>query len=135
MDEHGLIDKGWFFDWDRAKRRFGCCNYTKKRISLSLPLTKIRDPDNVRNTILHEIAHALVGRGHGHDSIWRAKAIEIGCNGDRCSRDAKIKGKWVAVCPQGHEHYRHRKPIRSVSCGLCSNVYDDKYKLNYAVQN
>jgi len=134
MDQHGLLDDGWYFDWDRARRRFGCCNYTRKRISLSSPLTKIREPDKVRNTILHEIAHALVGRGHGHDDVWRSKAIEIGCNGERCSNDAKIKGRWKAVCKQGHEHHRHRRPKRNTSCGICCNVYNEKYKLTYTIQ-
>ena len=133
LHEHGLLD--WHFKFDKAKRRFGCCNYTHKTISLSGPLTKIREPDMVRNTILHEIAHALVGRGHGHDNVWRSKALEIGCNGNRCSSDARIKGKWVAVCPSGHEHYRHRRPKRlNASCGLCSPVYNEKYKLNYSMQ-
>lgn len=135
MFEHGLIQDGWTFKFDNARRRFGVCNYTNKRIGLSAPLTKIREPDNVRNTILHEIAHALVGRGHGHDSVWRSKAIEIGCNGQRCSNDATIKGKWVAVCPAGHTHYKHRRPRANTSCGLCSPIYNIKYKLNYAVQD
>ena len=27
MEEHGLLNKGWFFSFDNAKRRFGACNY------------------------------------------------------------------------------------------------------------
>ena len=37
------------------------------------------DIDHIRDTILHEIAHALVGPCHGHDAVWRQKAREIGC--------------------------------------------------------
>ena len=135
MDEHGLLDKGWYFEYDTAKRRFGCCNYTKKRISLSAPLTNIRAPDKVKNTILHEIAHALVGRGNGHNGVWRSKAIEIGCNGERCSSDARLKGKYRLECPAGHIFHRHRRPSGNSSCGICSKNYNEKYKLSYAVQD
>ena len=34
-------------------------------------------------SLLHEIAHALVGRKHNHDAEWKAKAREIGCTGER----------------------------------------------------
>ena len=33
---------------------------------------------------MHEIAHALVRKGHGHDAVWKAKALSIGCDGQRC---------------------------------------------------
>ena len=131
LNEHGLMDKNWYFEFDNAKRRFGCCSYRKKRISLSKPLTLLREESFVRNTILHEIAHALVGGKNGHNHIWKAKAIEIGCNGERCSSDAHIQGKWVGVCPNGHISYRHRKPKYQVSCATCSNVYDPQYAINF----
>ena len=131
MYKHGLVLNGWSFGFDNAKRRFGCCNYRLKRISLSKPLTELRDESFVRNTILHEIAHALVGGRNGHNHIWRAKAIEIGCNGNRCSSDVEIKGKWVGTCPNGHVKHRHRKPNGLISCGTCSNVYDPQYTINF----
>ena len=77
MREHGLAQMGWTFGWDRARRRLGACHHDKRLISLLVPLT-IHDTDDarVRNTILHEIAHALVGAEHGHDYVWRCKARE-----------------------------------------------------------
>jgi hypothetical protein len=129
--EYGLFDKGWDFQFDRAKRRFGCCNYTKKRITLSEPLTKLRTEQMVRNTILHEIAHALVGHEHGHNKVWKAKAIEIGCNGDRCSGDVRLEPKYIAYCPNGHESPRHRKSNRRQSCGRCSPKFDERFLITY----
>ena len=131
MEKYNLDKMDWSFEFDNAKRRFGCCNYRKKKITLSAPLTELRDESFVKNTILHEIAHALVGGRHGHDNVWRAKAIEIGCNGNRCSSDVEIKGKWIGTCPNGHTKHRHRKPSGSISCGTCSNVYDPKYTINF----
>ena len=57
MRKHGLSH--WEFGFDRAKRRFGACNFSKKRISLSKYLTEVNEIEQVRDTILHEIAHAL----------------------------------------------------------------------------
>jgi hypothetical protein len=34
--------------------------------------------DDIKNTILHEIAHAIVGENHGHRQVWQEKAIELG---------------------------------------------------------
>ena len=61
MDHHGLIEKGWTFVWMKMKRTFGQCWHSKKQILLSWPLTSLNDETTVRDTILHEIAHALAG--------------------------------------------------------------------------
>lgn len=132
MGTHGLIDKGWTFSFDNAKKRYGCCRYSRKSISLSSPLTEIREKENVKNTILHEIAHALVGSGHNHDSVWKTKAMEIGCNGNRCSSDVSLKGNWIGECPNGHLSYRHRKPRRRISCGVCfPNIFNEQFILKF----
>jgi hypothetical protein len=128
---HGLLDEGWNFEFDTAKRRFGCCNYTKKRISLSAPLTLLRDEQFVKNTILHEIAHALVGYKHGHGKVWKAKAKELGCNAERCSSDVRIQGNVKGVCPNGHEVFKHRMPKREQSCGRCSNKFERNFLMTY----
>ena len=56
----------WSFQFDHSKVRFGKCNYTKKEISLSRHLVQLNSEAEVRDTILHEIAHALAPRGAGH---------------------------------------------------------------------
>lgn len=79
MTYHGLHD--WHFKFDRAIYRLGLTSYTRKTISLSKSAT-LRDVEaRVLNTILHEIAHALVSPGNHHNKVWRKKAIEIGCDG------------------------------------------------------
>lgn len=123
----------WTFKFDNAKRRYGSCSYVKKRITLSKDLTLIREDDHVTNTILHEIAHALVGPGHGHDSVWRAKALQIGCNGNRCSNDAKLPYRWIGVCPNGHTVGKYRRPRSNGSCAVCyPSAYNEKYKFEYS---
>ena len=90
----------------------------RQEIGLSAPLTAVHPDEEVRDTILHEIAHALVGPRHGHDEVWRAMALRIGCSGERCvSDDAPgIEGDWVGTCPAGHRVTRHRRPERPSSC-------------------
>lgn len=142
MNQHGLINQNWSFEFDNAKRRFGVCRFNSKRIGLSKHLVGLNDEARVTNTILHEIAHALVGPGHGHDNVWRRKAIEIGCDGNRCVSSDKIKtpeSKYIAECNCCKKVYkRHKMTERmkrvSSSCGDCSNgVYNPEYKLVFVV--
>lgn len=129
MDQHGLIKKGWRFEFDGAKRRFGLCSHGRMVISLSKHLSPLRDKKYIVNTMLHEIAHVLVGPGNGHNNIWKRKAIEIGCDGKRCGNDVKIEGKFKAVCKNGHIHYRHRRSSSRTSCGLCSKSFNPEFLL------
>src|SRR3569832_903715 len=85
MSQHGLV--AWSFSFDHARRRFGRCDYTHKRITLSRPLTLLNNIDEVRDTILHEIAHALCPND-GHGRRWKAKCREGGARPARCYSDA-----------------------------------------------
>jgi predicted SprT family Zn-dependent metalloprotease len=136
MAKHGLIEKGWRFEFDNARRRFGVCQYYSKRIKLSQYLVALNGIEEVRDTILHEIAHALVGAGHGHNHVWKRKALEIGCNGERCYNALEIntpQSKYVADCVGcGNTYKKHRTPKKSSSCGKCSGgSYNPTYKLEW----
>lgn len=122
MREHGLV--GWRFEFDRAKRRAGICRHQQRVIGLSGPITRLHPEAEVRDTILHEIAHALAGPRAGHGPRWVATARRIGCSGERCvSEDVpQLTGAWVGVCPRGHEVDRHRRPERVLLCGRCRNA-------------
>ena len=120
MREHGI--DGWTVRLDRAKTRAGVCRFGIRQIGLSAPLTRLHSEEEVRDTILHEIAHALVGPEHGHDATWRAQALAIGSTGERCvTEDApRLQGDWVGTCPAGHVVHRHRRPQRVRSCSRCT---------------
>lgn len=100
MRDHGLFDQGWGFDFDGGRARFGFCRYDVKRISLSRYLVRLNLSERVKNTILHEIAHALVGKGEGHGYMWRTMAVKIGCSGQRCygNEVVPVKRPWQIVC-------------------------------------
>ena len=82
LREHGLTD--WRVVFDRAKTRAGVCRFRERTVGLSWPLTQLHSAAEVRDTILHEIAHALVGPTHKHDAVWRATAARLGCSARAC---------------------------------------------------
>ena len=140
MDKHHLFDMGWHFEFDNAKRRFGQCNERIKRITLSRHLVSLNDEDRVTNTILHEIAHALVGCRHGHDNVWKWKALEIGCDAHRCYSTKLVttpQSKYVAHCPNCNTEFKRHKKMRegrTSSCNKCSNGrYNEKYVLVWKI--
>jgi len=89
MRRHGLFDAGWRFRFDHARRRFGCCHYGSKAISLSRPLTLLNGEAEVCDTLLHEIAHALCP-GDGHGRRRRAKGRDLGAKPRRCYSDQTV---------------------------------------------
>ena len=143
MRKHGLTN--YTFKWDRAVRRFGCHNGRMKTISLSRPLTQHESNEcRIKNTILHEIAHALdyEQRGYSnHDRVWKRTARSIGCSGERCSSmsgvdQSKIM-KWIAKCPSCERKvYYARQKAKDIACGKCckkynNNKYTPEYKFNW----
>ncbi len=131
VDLHGL--RGWHVVFDRAKTRAGVCRPARREIGLSAALTRLHAEAEVRDTILHEIAHALVGPSHGHGPVWKAKARELGCPADRClSPDApRPPAPWVGICPAGHTAERHRRPERVASCRRCAPDFDPSHLFDW----
>lgn len=123
MGRHGLT--GWRFGFDRARVRAGACHHHDRRITLSPHLTRAHSLEQVRETLLHEIAHALVGPRHGHDAVWRARARSIGATGERCYDAGEVPvvpGRWQGRCAAGHVVHRHRRPTRVLVCTRCRGV-------------
>jgi predicted SprT family Zn-dependent metalloprotease len=112
MTFHGL--HGWSFRFNRRKRHLGVCFHAHRTIELSVYAVLLNPPDAVRDTILHEIAHALVGAEHGHGPVWKAKCLEIGAKPERLCHDAVMPaGRWTATCGACRRVFtRHRRPAR-----------------------
>jgi len=136
MEKHKL--DGWKLKFDESKSHLGQCRYSEKSIYLSYPYVEINDEKIIRNTILHEIAHALAGSGHGHNRIWKTIARHIGCTGDRCASGAeRPRGKWTRHCENcGYEVQSHRRTSKARACGECCEKhnggrYAEEYKLQW----
>lgn len=142
MDEHELYHVDARMN-GRMTSTFGRYRYnrlgTHKSIELSSQLVKINDEERVRLTILHEIAHALT-EGHGHDSVWQAKCLEIGGDGKRCysRHDTNtIERKRTLLQAYCEEHGDRGRYYRRVNraCGSCCNQYNNgKYSEQYRLQ-
>ena len=111
----------WQFNWDRSKSRFGAAHYKKKIISLSKDLVLLNNEEEVRKTILHEIAHALTGKGNGHNKKWRDTLIRIGGDGRRCYNAAKVISpapKYLGECKTCNKTIKRHRRLR-LYCKLC----------------
>lgn len=131
MDQYGLSD--WGLRADNARRRAGMCNQTDKVLSFSRYLIPLYDKADVRDVILHEIAHALVGAKHGHDSVWKKTAKTIGAR-PKARLDKSlpsVEAPWVGICPNGHRVDRFRRPRKPMSCAQCSPRFDRRYLLEW----
>ena len=120
LAKHGLT--GWHFGFNRRKRSLGVCLFEQCTIELSVYLILRNPHEEVLDTILHEIAHALVGPGHGHDAVWKKKCVEIGAKPIRCGQAEMPPGRWRARCGQcGQDFHRYRKPgqMRGWFCRGC----------------
>lgn len=138
---------GYNFRFDKAKRRFGCCRYVAKEITLSKYLVEANPHQvgkKIKDTILHELAHAfcieIYGRreGRGHDYKWVSIAKQIGSEGRRCwsTKDFggvnKAQSKYTGVCPScGTKSHYHRKPKLRRSCSKC---YPSRFNSEYEIE-
>lgn len=126
MRKHGLV--GWTFRFDHAKRRFGSCRPAQKLITLSRPLTLLNSVEEVRDTILHEIAHALEPTD-GHGKRWRQACIRIGARPQRCFTENEVitPQRPAAACEMGCIRCdwwsdRRRLTISRYHCKYCGGT-------------
>ena len=85
MRTYGVYD--YKFQWMARRNKFsraGQCNYKKRTIELQPTFVELNYPFFIKGTILHEIAHAIMGQKHGHNKFWKRCAISLGDNGARC---------------------------------------------------
>ena len=116
----GSYDNDWCMVWDtKAVRRYGQCRYGKQEIGITKQLANINSLEESKDVVLHEIAHALTGPGHGHDATWKRMCIKVGARPERCytpesnGGDVKtLKGKYKLINKETGKVYKeyYRKP-------------------------
>lgn len=133
LAQHSL--HAWRFEWDTARNRGGRCQYGARLITMSRYLVPAMTQTAARNVMLHEIAHALVGPGHGHDRIWVRQARAIGCTGDRCHQEATVKGRYRATCPDCGKEWDAHQMGAAMKAGrsrcVCYKINRNKGKLTW----
>lgn len=112
------------FRFDRSLSHIGCVSHTEGEdfflLALSLPLVKLNPPCIVRDTILHEIAHILVGLEHDHDEVWQAKALELGANPVKTEPIVVPPHPYLLVCLGCDQVLQWRR--RKISSGRLSEL-------------
>lgn len=92
MKQHD-VTAPWHFHWSRGGETgfTGQTDYNNHRLRLSRYKVERRTEDQIRNTILHEIAHILVGPNHNHDKTWMDQARALGCTFDTDSSGTQYR--------------------------------------------
>jgi predicted SprT family Zn-dependent metalloprotease len=139
MELFGLTP-AWRMALTRGKHTVGSTNYSTRVISISAAVLPFNTPAQVRELILHEIAHAMVGarRGEHHGEAWRRQAVALGCSGERHPEIVYPRGAWRVVCDRGcgyckekHTALTQKQRAKARSCPVCgpSRGYSAEYRL------
>jgi predicted SprT family Zn-dependent metalloprotease len=121
MRQHGLYD--WKAVITDNRSRLGYCHWTKKTIGLSIYHATGSTDGAIMNTILHEIAHALVGPSNDpHGPKWQRKALEIGCNAERCGYMNAPK-KFTGHCPSCNKVFKVNRRT-NIACSDCCRIHN-----------
>ena len=127
LKEHGLYAKGWRTVFCKDERFLGRCYHDEKRIQLSLLGLNSHNEFEVKNTILHEIAHALVGVGKGHNFEWLDMARKLGLKETTpCIHVNFDAGR--SIQPSESKSKRTIKALQN-TCPICGKVAIEKSSL------
>lgn len=140
----------WDFKFDNSKRSFGSCQFKEYMIrhrkacasdlpvatfrgviiTLSKPLTELNSEEEVRDTILHEIAHALCGPHVGHSKVWKETANRLGCRAKSCYDSSNVilpPRRYIAKCPNCGEQKEYDRRSDIIFCGDCFGIFNLEY--------
>jgi len=127
MEKH-LAGKFWRFELDNAKKRAGLCSYIERCIYISRVYLVVASDADVRDTILHEVAHAIAGPEAGHGRMWKLTASSIGARPERCAAPEIAKAlaadsPWQGTCLDCGNlwGYTRAPKARTMASGCCPN--------------
>jgi SNF2 family DNA or RNA helicase len=137
LTKHGLAD--WHVRINPASEAgfLGMCSYKDKCIILNGHHVDMHDVKDVTDTILHEIAHALVGPNQGHNYIWAKKAEELGARAVACSHlslpphviDAIRSGATVEIEYETIQIPKFKVTRLQDKCPECGKVAVEKFSV------
>lgn len=132
MKEHNLAH--WDFAFDRGTRRLGATWLRREKITVSTKFVELNDWEEVKETMLHEIAHAHTQSGHSWE--WKRFYKSIGGNPERSYANmispTMYKNPITGKCPNCGVKVQAKARTAS-ACRLCCKKYNggrfsEKYK-------
>lgn len=138
MAEHGLVHPAWTFRLGRPKTRLGFCqwwNGSRGRDAIGQIVFSKHflhlDDYQIKDTILHEIAHAIAGHKADHGPEWRMVCRQIGALPNECAdlkSEERVEHKWTGICPNDYTHTAKRNQLtkrgRYSACSTCCRKFN-----------
>lgn len=127
MLDHNL--DGWSIKVSKTRSTIAETFYKDKTIMFSSSFLKIASLDQLIGVTLHEIAHALVGEGHGHDKVFVDKCKEISPTDEYAKEFMRIHiNNYIVSCPRCEQKGGETKQ-RNAYCAVCFNKDKELIKL------
>lgn len=104
----------------RMVRRYGECRFSHGRpVQIRLASFLAQDEEQLLQTARHEYAHAaaqlMTGKPHGHDAVWKAICVRIGCEPERTAKPCPAAERRAAE----YARMRAGRPYYLVTCRGC----------------
>lgn len=122
----------WKASFISSTTKCAACDFENKRILISTNYCNACTIEDMKETILHEIAHALVGYASGHNEVWQAKAKEIGLNSPQTHRHVNMEaGNQLSFTVEGDKKERKFNRLDKI----CPKCGEKAIETNSAVMN
>lgn len=120
----------------RLKTTYAYCKYNKQ-IELNKFYLENGENEDIIDTIIHEVSHALSHKlygekGKGHNKLWKDLFIKLGGSGDRCR---SIKKAYSSTSLEKYKNFTKRKKkiaYHIMECPHCKKTIRQKTKRIYA---
>lgn len=86
---------------------------------MSRYLVPMWSEDEVKDILIHEIAHALVGPRQGHGAVWARKMRELGARPNRTHNNVTVEPRFSAVCATHGEIGKRHRRTKNAYCIRC----------------
>lgn len=123
LDYYGLPH--WVFRFNSSLVNSGLCDYNKCTIYLSRKYMEHMSDEEICNTILHEIAHALTPWDK-HGRKWKLACEYLGIQPNVTGPVPRLPGKYSAKCSCGNVWYRYNsRCLRQRNYRLCADCLEE----------
>lgn len=132
INTENFLNEKYSLKFTNKKNQLGVCNPFTRTIGLSNIAIKYLSVEENKDTILHEIAHALQYQEMGytkHDSHFYGYCRKVGANPKRCF-EGQFIGKYKKACKCGKTviYYdrlsdKRRASINFSRCEECNNTF------------